>query len=615
MCGIAGYVNVHNPPRRFDLSVLGEALKHRGPDSTFFLQKEDFGFVVRRLSIIDVKNGTQPYTNETNSIYAIFNGQIYNFPELRDLVLSKGHSLSSNSDGEIIPHLFEIFGPSFITKLDGMFAIAIWVNEHSELYLFRDRAGEKPLIYSILDGNLVFASEMKALINLDLPITQNIDRNAVADFLTFGYVPSPKTIFEGVFKLPPAHMLIFKDQQVRIQRYWQATKEPKIMKIESQLDLFDSLLNESVQARLQSERPLGSFLSGGLDSSLIAYIASMHLKEPLRTFSIGFENTKFDETIYAQEASRVIGSQHKTFRLSNSDSLHLFEENTKVYDEPFGDSSGLATIALSKLASNDIVVALSGDGGDEIFGGYRRYQYVKRYSKLQPLFKALSTQSLVDSKFIPIFPDRLKKLFSPINKEIPEFMYFQIISQLDNINLEKLIKKSYSENLASPINFYTNFMKERSSLHSLEKAVEFDFAHYLPDDLLYKMDMASMSASLEVRSPFLDHKIIEFGRALLLRESLQNDGKSLLKVYAERFFPQKFVYRKKMGFGIPKIQWLKTSLKKECDEIFQSKNSQVFTILDHNLTKAIYDDFVLRSRHGNFIWNLLILEKWLQRWN
>lgn len=613
MCGIYGSVGPGRYEAKEGFVLAGSSLKHRGPDESGFFQSENVNLGINRLAIVDVQNGHQPYSNEQKNIQVVFNGQIYNYLELRMGLEAKGHTFDSNSDGEVISHLFEEYGPDFVRLLEGMFAIALWDENNKRFYLYRDRFGKKPLLYSQdRHGNLYFASEMKAL-KLLMPRDTNWDlsRLSISNYLTYGYVPNPESVFVGVSRLPPAKYLTFKSQQVTITDYWTLVVKPNEYSLEENEKKFDLLFTNAIAKRLTGERTIGAFLSGGIDSSLvIAYLSKM-LADPVETFSISFDETKYDESIYAKSVSSLYKTNHHELILSDSNVLPYFLEMFEFYDEPFADSSSLATFALCKFASNNIVVSLSGDGGDEGFGGYDRYRIFGRQSHLISLaysFKAIDRKVSVLNQ---ILPERYARAIRNLPLERDDFSLYNSLMQLSNASTRsKLLGETFPEKPS--VNLESQAL-DRSLAKYLQANLS-DVKHYLPDDLLYKVDIASMASSLEIRSPFLDHELFEFGISLPESQRIGKTGKVLLHSVAGKILPKDVVFRKKMGFGIPRVQWLKGSLNPLVRESLLSHDSILSTILNRNELISIYKDFDSGSPNDALVWNLLSLEMWARKW-
>jgi asparagine synthase (glutamine-hydrolysing) len=618
MCGILGVVKNSDAPKdwEFDLRAWAKTIEHRGPDEFGKFENKHISLGSQRLSIIDISHGQQPYFNESKDIIVVFNGQIYNYRSLRNFLNLKGHTFRSEVDGEIIPHLYEEFGPQFVSKIDGMFAIALWDARKNSLYLFRDRVGKKPLLYTIDDnGHFIFSSELKSLISLCSFSTSDVSLDSLGFFLTLGYVPNPYSIFNDVSKLAPGSFLKFQDGIISITKYWEPLVLQNPNSLKENLRIFNELFEDSVAKRLVSERPMGAFLSGGIDSSLVVAYMTKLLAEPVRTFSIGFPDDKFDETIHADEVSRKFNSIHKTIRIQDSDVSSLFDSSFLAYDEPFADSSTLATYAVSQLAAKNIVVALSGDGGDEAFGGYDRYRYLSMYNKIKIPLALLS----IARKNIPGIDGTLPKKLNTILDKLPtkqnESLFY--LSMMSTVHINNVSIVFQNKNLNFPEKLYDFLVSKFLSQNSQDRYMKgniYDLNTYLPDDLMYKVDIASMANSLEVRSPFLDHEIIEFGLSLKKNQRIGTKGKILLRAIAQIHLPYSVVNRPKMGFGIPRERWLKGILKNKVDDAIFSRDSLMYSWLDQKEIKIIYQNFMNGKKLDGVIWNLLAMETWARNW-
>ena len=618
MCGILGVAKNSDALKswRFDLKAWAETIKHRGPDEFGKFENEYVSLGSQRLSIIDIRNGQQPYFSESKNVVVVFNGQIYNYKSLRNSLISKGHTFMSEVDGEIIPHLYEEYGPQFVSQIDGMFAIALWDASDNALYLFRDRLGKKPLLYT-LDHNshFVFSSELKSLIHLYRFSTSEVSVDSLGFFLTLGYVPNPHSIFNTVSKLAPGSYLKFQAGKISITRYWEPLVLQNQNSLKENLDIFDELFEDSVAKRLISERPMGAFLSGGIDSSLVVAYMTKLLSEPVRTFSIGFPDNKFDETTHANEVARKYNTIHKTLRVQDSDVSSLFDASFLAYDEPFADSSSLATYAVSHLAASEIVVALSGDGGDEAFGGYDRYRYLNLYNRIKFPLSLASTVRKNAPRVTNILPKKLNAILNKLPGKHDEGLFY--LSMMSTAHRDNISRLFLDKNSHYPKNLHDFLMSKFLSQNSHDRYMKgnvYDLGTYLPDDLLYKVDIASMANSLEVRSPFLDHKIIEFGLSLKKNQRIGVKGKMLLRTFAQDYLPAPVINRPKMGFGIPRERWLKSVLKNKVDDAILSGDSLMYSWLNQKETKIIYRNFLNGQKLDGVIWNLLAIETWARNW-
>ena len=606
MCGIAGFVG-----KKFqneDIENYIKLINHRGPDETGFFKSLNAQFATARLSIIDKIGGHQPFYNEDRTVVVVFNGQIYNHKELSNL-LSDSHIMNSKSDGEVIAHLYEEFGELWVEKVEGMFAVAIWDIKKQELLLYRDRFGKKPLYYTSAEDGIAFSSEIRVLKKLLNLKKADYNSNSINLFLNLGYIPNPNTIYKHIYKLEPGFFLKFQNFQTKFSKYFslnlnQVFNEDKLYSI-------GSLIDQAVAKRLESERPIGVFLSGGIDSSLIAESMVRQSKDSVLSFSIGFEDKNIDESSRASEVSRAIRTNHMHHVIPNNLTAIEITGILEHLDEPFGDSSYIAMYILSKFASENIVVALSGDGGDEIFGGYRRYNansiLQKKaciYNILHPVQKILiknlgvlnSTRKLEVLKNLPL--DSSKKLG-----------YTGFIKSLSDSEIDLAIKR-YSH-----VDFQKWFLAEnsRNEINStLNLDNQFDILHYLPDDILFKVDHASMANSIEVRSPFLDLTLANFGLNLDENERIVSSGKPILRELIKKRIPQYSGLSLKKGFAVPKSFWMLNSLKSLMDDYVYGKNSAIFDYLNSSYIKKIYPLFVNHGWYSDFFWNFFVLETWLR---
>ncbi|MBO0861802.1 MAG: asparagine synthase (glutamine-hydrolyzing), partial [Chloracidobacterium sp.] len=520
MCGIAGIIGTDQidnaETRDLILRMLG-VVEHRGPDDEGHLVETGVGIGMRRLAIIDLATGRQPISNEDGSIWVVFNGEIYNYRELRELLLARGHKLRTRTDTETIAHLYEDEGERCVERLRGMFAFAVWDRRERSLLLARDRVGKKPLHYAMAGRSLVFGSEIKSL--LQHPgVKREINLRAISDFLSFGYVPDPVTAFAGVSKLPPGHTLKFKDGIIRASAYWdfdysnnsddsggQEASE------EHYTERLRDLIAESVRLRLESDVPLGAFLSGGIDSSLVVAMMAREMK--VKTFSIGFSDAGFDELRYARIAARHFGADHHEFVVT-PDICRLVDEIVWHHDEPFADVSSVPTYVVSKMARQHVTVALSGDGGDEVFGGYERYVVDRRRERYERIPALLRRGLLRAARALPqgAYGKRFLRniALEPAARYVDSVTYFDRDSQL---NLFSADAHRAMEGYDSSRRFELTFAAPLASSR-LERLLYLDSKTYLPGDILVKVDRMSMANSLETRAPLLDHRLIEFAQTI-----------------------------------------------------------------------------------------------------
>lgn len=559
MCGLAGVINLRHG---LDLSVLKEAsrlLSHRGPDDEGLFIEEGAGLLHQRLSIIDLAHGSQPMSNEDRTLILVFNGEIYNFTELRLELESKGHVFSTRSDSEVIVHSFEEWGTDCVEKFSGMFAFALYNRNDRSLFLSRDRCGEKPLYYFYEAKRFGFASEIQALLAL-LGQTPTPDLKSIYSFLRLGYIPAPHSFFQGIKKMLPGSCLLFQDGILKTWTYYRPRiTRPDNISEKALIEELDITLRQAVKKMLVSDVPLGAFLSGGLDSSLIVAMMAKEGVTP-ETFSISFTNTSFDESQFAQLASRVTGSRHTQYMVG----FDNFDHCLSIMDgfgEPFADSSSIPTYYLSRETRRKVKVALSGDGGDELFGGYRRYiaQCFAEYYRVMPFF----LRKKVFEKVLSLFPDKDVYYAESIIKSARIFV--ERAGSLD-LDLGLMLNTIFSHDeitcLFPDLNncqgLIEKFIGTNLPDNKVEALMFADRCLYLPDDILVKVDRMSMKNSLEVRVPFLDPDVLRLSERIPLSQKIKGiKQKYLLKKLALRYLPPDIVFKKKHGFMVPMAQWIK----------------------------------------------------------
>lgn len=612
MCGIAGAISFKSidigGPFSDRVEAAIKVMRHRGPDEVGFLRMNQGTIGMCRLAIVDVLKGKQPNQVSGKRIYSVFNGEIYNFQSLRNLLVERGYKLNTTSDSECIPLLYEQFGPSFVKKLNGMFAIAIWDIEANKLLLFRDRLGKKPLWYSFTDGLAYFSSELKGMV--ELGVAQKSNLNGFPQYLRFGYINAPNSPFESVYQVKPGHYVTLTLTAKSENSFWQPATDLMFNgSYREALDETRSLLREAVEARLFSERPLGMFLSGGIDSSLIAALLVEAQVEPPKSFTIGFVNKKYDESKYAASIAKKLGLSHK-MRVLRPDPAQIFEDLKSVMDQPFADSSLIPMIALARFAREEVVVALGGDGGDEVFGGYDRYRYSLKLDNLN--FMLLLSPGPFVSKFFRSNA-RLEKLFMNSGFTSLRQRY---------LGLQSLIQKSELEHIL--LNDLRNFaieeaieehwikVKNASRLRTIQL---FDLNTYLPGDLLYKADIATMASGLELRSPFLDYRVVEFGLSLPDQFKIWNGaGKRITKDLLGSYLSRADFDRPKRGFGIPRAEWLRGPWREMRNELLLDGHSETSLFLNKAEIKKLLDDHDRGRNRDRIIWPILMWELWSRQW-
>jgi len=638
MCGITGGV-WYRPERaitRHTLDQMTDALVHRGPDDRgIFYSKQpsesgrasssppaSVGLGFRRLSIIDLAGGHQPLGNEDGSIQMVFNGEIYNYRELRRRLEGAGHQFATDSDTETIVHLYEDLGIDCFAHLNGMFAIAIWDSRTNQLVLARDRMGKKPLYYAQQDGRLVFASELKSLMCIP-DISRTVDPGSLDLYFTYQYVPHPWSIYKGIQKLSPGQVGVYRNEEWHTQSYWKIDWHNEVNKTRSQaIEEVRELLTDAVRLRLRSDVPLGAFLSGGIDSSLIVALAQKQLDQPVKTFSIGFSESEFDETHYAKMVADHLGTEHCRFEV-NADALSILDQLVYQYDEPFSDSSAVPTWYLCQQTRQKVTVALSGDGGDELFAGYDRYralqwsQDVQHFLPIKWLLQNRWLQSLGGSSHRRSFTHRLKR-FAEALGDPPARRYMRWMQIFSEANRLEMYREDFIEQLPNrdPFVFLEQAWNRSGSRDLISKASTTDLQTYLPCDLMTKVDIASMAHSLEARQPFLDYRLIEFAASLPVHLKFRwRRGKRLLKDAFEDLIPKQIWSRPKMGFGIPLGPWFRGPLRAKTEALLLGSDARCHAYLRPEYLQSLIGSHTSgRSNEGYRLWNLLILELWLRRW-
>ncbi len=634
MCGITGavWLEAKQSIDEFRLTKMTDAISHRGPDDSQSWinphHKDAYGQTIgvalgfRRLSIIDLEGARQPMGNEDGSVRMVFNGEIFNFQTLRRRLEGAGHSFATHGDGESILHLYEDIGTECFSHLNGMFAIALWDANQNRLVLARDRIGQKPLYYALKNNRFVFGSELKCLVAAG-GVCDGIDPAAIDEFLTYQYIPHPGTIWKGVRKLPPGHFAIFENGQVRIERYW--NYDPTIQSSISHADACDrlrELLTDSVRLRMQSDVPLGAFLSGGIDSSLITALAQSVSSQRVKTFSIGFPIADFDETAYAAEVAKHLGTQHERFEVSPS-GVDVIDQLVWHYDEPFGDSSAVPTWYLSELTKKKVTVALSGDGGDELFAGYERYRALWLSDKLRRMFPLHRipgiglVQRLPDSEKRRSLTRRAKRFLEALDQPT-ERRYLNWLQIFPESLRASLYTDDFVEQLPGddPFEFLNAAWARSKGRDLVTRASISDVLTYLPCDLCTKVDIASMGNGLEVRQPFLDYRVVEFAATLPIRYKFRGGrGKLLLQDTFGSLIPKSIFTRKKMGFGIPIANWFRDELRPMVHDTLLSNDARITPYLRPDAVAQLVKSHEQNEQnHGYRLWSLLILEKWLRRW-
>lgn len=625
MCGICGFYQSDLKADKSDLKLMNNQIIHRGPDDDGYYFNGRVGLAARRLSIIDLNTGHQPLTSHSKMNWITYNGEVYNFKELREELKARGYKFRTSTDTEVIVNLYEEFGLDFVKKLRGMFAIGIYDIKKNKLILIRDRIGIKPLYYSFQPENktLIFASEIKSILKYP-GIKKELNNNALDLFLTLEYIPAPFSIFKNINKLPSGHILIYENGNIQIKKYWEIKKGKLNGNFNELKEQFLSLLNESVKMRMISDVPLGAFLSGGIDSSAITSVMSSISENRIKTFSIGFEEKSYSELKYSKIVSEKFNTDHYTKSLSpDINELVLFLSN--FFDEPLGDFSNFPTYLVSKAAREKVTVILSGDGGDEIFGGYEHYiaQKIARFVDF-PIFRPFHKLFSKTTNLFP--PSELKKGFTNRIKRFSEGLsnsyknrHFRWMLFLSNFQKTKLYSPDFLDPrflnilpLRRPFEKYFELSRE---FDGLNQDLCLDLKTYLVDNILVKVDRMSMATSLEARVPLLDHKIVEF--AFSIPEDFKLKGyttKWFFKKSMEGILPDEIIYRQKEGFSIPIKNWLKNELKDLMFEYLSEKRIKETGIFNYNYIKKMIDEHINnRENHSHRLWTLILFNMWKEK--
>jgi asparagine synthase (glutamine-hydrolysing) len=609
MCGIAGFYS--NFFSKDDLVTMTNRMAHRGPDASGFSYIDCCGLGHRRLSIIDLSNAAnQPMTSHSGKHVMVFNGEIYNYLEIAAELQKTNPTLAfkTHSDSEVVLEAFETWGLTFVEKMNGMFAIAIYSIEDRKLYLFRDRMGIKPLFIYRHQDTLAFASELKSITELLKSKNKlSIDRDAIAEFLHLGYIPSPRTIYREIQKFPKASFAVFDGKTFKTETWWNLNNKIGQLSPQNETEAKEelkSLITSAVKYRLISDVPFGTFLSGGTDSSVVTAVAQQVSTEQIKTFSIGFDDAKHNEAPFAKRVAEHLNTNHHEYTLSYRDALQLIPRMQEMYDEPYADSSAVPTFLVSQMARQQVTMTLSGDGGDELFMGYGAYIWANRMN--HPLLKMGHN---VAAGVLKRGSDKYNRVSDLLSYPKGTFMPSQIFSQEQYFfswqEVQSLMK---SEDLKLDFSLYPSLWNRELSL--AEKQSVFDLHYYLPDDLLVKVDRATMQNSLETRVPLLDYRIVEF--ALNLPETLKMKNgcsKYLLKQVLYDFVPPELFNRPKWGFSIPLDKWMKNELKEYIESYLFIENDY----LDSKKVKKLYQRFLAGENHlYQRVWAVFVLNRFLE---
>ena len=623
MCGIVGIVrNDSKPVDEALLSRMSNAIRHRGPDDDGFYVNGGVGLGMRRLSIIDIKSGHQPIHNQDRSAWIVFNGEIYNYLELREKLEKLGHRFYTNSDTEAIIHAYDQYGADCPKHLRGMFAFAIWDERTHELFLARDRVGKKPLLYALVNGQLIFGSEFTALL-LHPDISREVNLEAIHYYLSFMCVPAPLTAFKAIKKLEPGHTLRWRNGEIKLDRYWQPDFSHKLNISEEEAgERALEVLRDAVRVRLMSEVPLGAFLSGGIDSSAVVALMSEVSSEPIKTFSIGFEEQDYSELHHARRIAEHVGADHHEF-IVQPDVLEILPTLVEHYGEPFASPSAIPTYYVARETRRHVTVALNGDGGDECFAGYERYaamQIAERYRRLpaflreralEPLFNRLPASELRRGRVRD-----LKRFVRAASLPTAQ-RYLTWVSVLDTGAKNDLYTNEFRRQTIGhdPAALFAPLFAQANGAGLVDALLLTDTLTYLPNELLAKVDIATMAVSLEARSPFLDHHVIEFAASLPEKFKLRGmTTKYILKRVLKELLPSENIGRRKMGFGVPIGHWFRGEFQQLLRDRLLTEKSMSRGLFKPDGVRRMIEVHASGERdYGTPLYVLLMLELWYNR--
>jgi asparagine synthase (glutamine-hydrolysing) len=615
VCGICGkvYLNTGRQVATSEVKAMSDTMLVRGPDAGGVYVDRHAGLGHRRLSIIDLAASVQPMSNEDGTVWIVYNGEIYNFVELRQELLARGHQFRTAGDTEVIVHLYEEFGPDCVTRLRGMFAFAIWDARSDTLLLARDRIGIKPLYYTLNDQAFLFGSELKALVaDKHFRGIREIDPEAVHSYLSFLCVPDPACIYRGVRKLPAGHTLTIRDGTLSVRRYWNvAFREEEVLSDEAWEERLLELMQEAVRIRLVADVPLGAFLSGGIDSSTVVALMARLMDRPVKTFSIGFSERAYNEASDAKRVARHLGTDHTELILSPAAARFVIPRLMEHFDEPFADASAIPTYYVSKLAREQVTVVLSGDGGDELFGGYPWRQvrpwYQRHLSRLpRPVRSGIRRMTGMLPPGVP-GTNYLRRIDIPYERYI-----LDALAVFDEQDRQGLYASPFAEEMKGidPYQHHLPNMADSTGRGWEARMMEYDLKTYLPNDVLTKVDRMSMRASLEARVPLLDHRLVEFAAGIPSRLKIRGGvAKHILKQVMAPYLPAEVLRKRKQGFSVPLGTWLRTDLRDDILDTLRGGNGHGFfdKRAVERLTEALFrgDD----SRDYQ-VWTLYAFELW-----
>lgn len=624
MCGICGFLTFKNEiPDEKTLRKMNETIRHRGPDHEGYHLFPGVALGHRRLSIIDLKGGDQPIYNEDKKIAVVFNGEIYNFKKLRALTEKLGHHYTTNTDTEVLVHLYEEFGTDFIEKLNGMFSFALWDSEKEILIGARDRIGKKPFYYGEFGGQFIFGSEIKALL-AHPDVSRELDLQSLAKYLTFEYVPSPASIFKGIKKLPPGHLITVRNGGIGVSSYWDfhyRYGEDQNNKTEKECAAdIRRILRDSVERRLISDVPLGVFLSGGIDSSaVVAMMAELIPAKDIKTFSVGFKEASFDESSHARRVAEIFGTDHHEQQLDVSKMLELAPRVAEILDEPMADPSIIPTFLLSKFTRENVTVALGGDGGDELFAGYPTFlahKFAGHYDKMPGFIHSLikKVSGLLPSSSRNFSLDfKIKRFISGkgLPPEIRNQIWLGALSPERSAELLAFDAGRFldNENVFADL---TRHSKNSNATNLIDLMLYHYLKLYLPEEVLTKVDRASMANSLEVRAPFLDAEMVEYSAGLPIKLKLNGfQTKYILKKSLQKTLPDDILFRKKKGFGIPVTKWFREDLRSFLSDLFSREKIERRGLFRHSeIKKLLEEHWSGKHDRRKELWTLMVFRLW-----
>lgn len=632
MCGICGWIDVdtsrNSRSKRPNLANMSMAIEHRGPDDWGKAEFTDAGIAMTRLSIIDINSGHQPIANDREDCWIVFNGEIYNFQELRKELGSKGYSFKTRSDTEVVLRAYENWGDDFLNRLRGMFALAIYdfrprpkvtpesFRGSARLLLARDRVGKKPLYYYHDDDRIIFGSEIKAIL-ADPSVTAQVRRNILPLYLSYGYVPAPNTFFENIFELPPAHKMVVESGSVTVDRYWRPPPQTAIGPGYSEkqyLERLRQLFEEAVRVRLVSDVPLGAFLSGGVDSAAIVAFMTRIIKQPVKTFAIGFsDDPSFNELEHARKVADLFKSDHHEFMVT-PDAIALLPKLVWHHDQPFADSSAIPSYLVAQKTREHVKVALTGDGGDELFAGYERFaaaRLAENYCRTPTLLRSAISRLL---GFVPeattyrSFVRRARRFVDSAALPLAE-RYFNWVGIFPRSLIGELL---INDAETDPLAHFRDYFDPINDNDLITQLLSVNMKSYLPGDLLVKTDRMTMANSLEARSPFLDHELLEFACSIPSELKLKGmTTKYILKAALADILPKEIIHRKKHGFGVPVGRWFRTSLKSYLHDTLLSRAALGRGYFKEPVLRRLIAEHESGKRdHGHRLWALLTLEMW-----